>query len=56
LGHSLLLLAAGISVGFAQSITSNTALAKFSDYLNKIFALLLIGFGVYFGYLASLEL
>jgi len=54
-GHSLLLLAAGISVGFAQSITSNTTLAKFSDYLNKIFALLLIGFGAYFAYLASLE-
>jgi len=55
LGHSLLLLAAGISVGFAQSVASNEALTKFSNYLNKIFALMLIGFGVYFAYLASLQ-
>ena len=56
LGHSLLLLAAGISVGFAQSITSNSILASFSNYLNKGFALMLIGFGGYFGYEAYLQL
>ena len=56
LGHSLLLLAAGVSVGFAQSITSNSTLAKFSTYLNKGFALMLITFGAYFGYEAYLQL
>jgi cytochrome c biogenesis protein CcdA len=52
LGHSLLLLTAGISVGFTQSITSNTALARFSNLLNKSFAMLLLGFGIYFLYTA----
>ncbi len=56
LGHSLLLLAAGVSVGFAQSITSNSTLAKFSTYLNKGFALMLIAFGIYFAYEAYLQL
>ncbi|MGB5965915.1 MAG: cytochrome c biogenesis protein CcdA [Sulfurimonadaceae bacterium] len=55
LGHSLLLLAAGVSVGFAQSITSNSTLAKFSTYLNKGFALILIAFGIYFAYEAYLQ-
>jgi len=55
LGHSLLLLAAGVSVGFAQSITSNSTLAKFSTYLNRGFALMLIAFGAYFGYEAYLQ-
>ena len=56
LGHSLLLLAAGVSVGFTQSITSNSTLAKFSTYLNKGFALMLIAFGIYFAYEAYLQL
>ena len=56
LGHSLLLLVAGVSVGFAQSITSSTAVAKLSDALNKGFALILIGFGIYFYYEAYLQL
>lgn len=55
LGHSLLLLAAGISVGFAQSITSNGTITKLSDFLNKTFALILVGFGIYFFYEASLQ-
>lgn len=55
LGHSLLLLAAGVSVGFAQSITSNSTLATFSTYLNKAFALMLIGFGFYFAHEAYLQ-
>lgn len=46
LGHSLLLLVAGVSVGFAQSITSSKTVAKVSDYLNKGFAVLLVGFGL----------
>ena len=56
LGHSLLLLLAGVSVGFAQSITSSTWVTRFSDYLNRAFALLLIGFGVYFFYEAYLQI
>lgn len=55
LGHSLLLLAAGVSVGFAQSITSNNTLSKFSTYLNKAFALMLMGFGFYFAHEAYLQ-
>jgi len=55
LGHSLLLLIAGVSVGFAQSITSNATLSKFSNLLNRGFALMLIGFGIYFLYQASLQ-
>ena len=55
LGHSLLLLAAGVSVGFAQSVTSNRHLRTFSDYLNKTFALMLGGFGLYFFYQAYLQ-
>ena len=55
LGHSLLLLAAGVSVGFAQSVTSNATLAKFSNLLNKAFALMLMAFGLYFLYQASLQ-
>ena len=55
LGHSLLLLAAGVSVGFAQSITNNASLGNFSNLLNKFFSLMLIGFGVYFFYQAFLQ-
>jgi len=56
LGHSLLLLVAGVSVGFAQSITSSSVVAKLSDALNKGFALILVGFGIYFYYEAYLQL
>lgn len=55
LGHSLLLLVAGISVGFAQSIVSNRSIARVSDWINKGFALLLLGFGGYFIYQAVLQ-
>ena len=56
LGHSLLLLIAGVSVGFAQSITSSTMVSKLSNALNKGFALILVGFGIYFYYEAYLQL
>ena len=56
LGHSLLLLAAGVSVGFAQSVTSSQTMVKVSDWLNKGFALLLMGFGIYFFYEAYAQL
>ena len=55
LGHSLLLLLAGVSVGFAQSIVSSKTVAKISNVVNKGFALLLVGFGVYFFYEAYLQ-
>lgn len=55
LGHSLLLLVAGISVGFAQGITSNKRVASFSNSINKGFALLLIGMGIYFTYQVYLQ-
>ncbi len=50
LGHSLLLLIAGISVGFAQKIGSNEMVSRASNFLNKSFAVVLIGFGFYFFY------
>jgi len=55
LGHSLLLLIAGVSVGFAQSVTSSRTMVMVSDWLNKGFALLLLGFGIYFLYEAYLQ-
>ena len=55
LGHSLLLLIAGVSVGFAQSITSNRVIANVSNTLNKGFAILLIGIGFYFLWQAYLQ-
>ncbi|MBD3824366.1 MAG: sulfite exporter TauE/SafE family protein [Epsilonproteobacteria bacterium] len=55
LGHSMLLLIAGVSIGFTQSIVSNKAVAFFSSWLNKGFALMLLGFGFYFAYMAYLQ-
>ena len=55
LGHSLLLLAAGVSVGFAQSVVSSQIVAKVSGYINKTFAVVLAGFGIYFLYEAFLQ-
>jgi cytochrome c biogenesis protein CcdA len=55
LGHSMLLLIAGVSVGFTQSVTSNATLTKASNYLNKGFALMLIAIGVYFAHEAYLQ-
>ena len=56
LGHSLLLLIAGVSVGFTESITSNLALAKISNVINKTFALMLIGMGIYFAWESYLQI
>jgi len=55
LGHSLLLLMAGISVGFTQSIISNAKVTFISNTINKTFAILLIGFGIYFYHEAYLQ-
>lgn len=55
LGHSILLLTAGVSVGFTQSITSNRVLTQLSNYLNKGFAVMLIGIGIYFSWQVYLQ-
>ncbi|MGC9351892.1 MAG: cytochrome c biogenesis CcdA family protein [Sulfurovum sp.] len=55
LGHSMLLLIAGISVGFAQTVTSSSIVAKVSNMINKGFALMLIGIGCYFAWQAYLQ-
>jgi len=55
LGHSLLLLGAGISVGFAESIISSGFIAKLSNIINRGFAIMLIAFGIYFAYKAYLQ-
>lgn len=51
----MLLLAAGVSVGFTQSVVSNRFLNLLSTYLNRAFALMFFGFGVYFAYAALLQ-
>ncbi len=56
LGHSLLLLAAGVSVGFAQSVASSAKLARLTEWVTKLFALALIGIGLYFFILAYEQL
>ncbi len=55
IGHSMLLLIAGISVGFAQGVASNKAIARVSNTINKGFALMLIGLGFYFAWQAYLQ-
>ena len=50
IGHASLLLAAGVSIGFTQSIASSRLLNSISKYINNIFILMLIGIGFYFAY------
>lgn len=50
LGHASLLLIAGISIGFAQSIASSRVLNAISRYINGIFMMMLIVIGFYFIY------
>jgi len=50
IGHATLLLLAGISIGFAQSIASSKFLNRVSTYINNIFIFLLILIGFYFAY------
>lgn len=56
LGHSLLLLAAGVSVGFAQVVTSSSKLAFITAWMTKTFSFVLIAIGVYFFTLAYQQL
>ncbi len=50
IGHSVLLLAAGVSIGFAQGIASNQVLNTISKYINNLFITILIIIGFYFLY------
>lgn len=52
LGHSLLLLVAGVSIGFTQSIASNSKIALLTSWMTRLFALALIAIGIYFFVLA----
>lgn len=49
-GHSLLLLVAGVSVGFTQKVVSNRYIALFSRYLTRFFASVLVLIGLYLLY------
>ena len=50
LGHASLLLVAGISIGFTQSIVSSKLLNRISRYINGVFIIMLIVIGFYFSY------
>ena len=50
IGHASLLLVAGVSIGFAQSIVSSKLLNNISRYINNIFIVMLVMIGFYFGY------
>lgn len=50
LGHALLLLIAGVSLGFTQSIVSNKKIVNLSKYINGFFLIILFLVGIYFIY------
>ena len=52
LGHASLLLAAGISVGFAEKVAGSRFTGRISRIVNGFFILMLAGIGVYFLYRA----
>lgn len=56
LGHSLLLLVAGVSIGFAQNVASNKKIALLTSWMTKLFSFALIGIGIYFFTLAYQQL
>jgi len=47
LGHWVLVLGAGISVGFAQKIVESRGIASFSNYTRRIAGAILVGVGLY---------
>ncbi len=49
-GHSLLLLIAGVSIGFTQKVTSNKIISIFSSLLTQFFAFVLIAVAIYLFY------
>lgn len=54
IGHGMLLMAAGISLGFAQRIATSSGAARLSRALNAFFISLLAVIGGYFAYQAYL--
>lgn len=50
LGHGMLLLVAGTSLGFTQSIISSKKISIFSRLINGFFIVVLVGIGCYFLY------
>lgn len=55
-GHSLLLLVAGVSVGFTQKVVSSAHIGKLTGAITKFFALVLVVVGIYFAYMAAMVL
>jgi len=55
LGHCLLLLLAGVCVGFVQSVASNPLIGWITKVMTQVFALGLIAAGGYFFYQAWLQ-
>ena len=47
LGHWVLVLGAGISVGFAQRVLESKGISNFSNYAKKAAGVILIGVGIY---------
>lgn len=47
LGHWVLVLGAGISVGFAQRVLESKGISNFSSYSKKLGGIILIGVGIY---------
>lgn len=50
LGHGMLLLVAGTSLGFTQSVVSSKKISRMSRVINGFFVVILVGIGVYFLY------
>lgn len=50
LGHGMLLLVAGTSLGFTQSVVSSKKISRMSRLINGFFIVVLVGIGVYFLY------
>lgn len=50
LGHGMLLLVAGTSLGFTQSVVSSKKISVLSRLINGFFIVVLVGIGVYFLY------
>lgn len=50
LGHGMLLLVAGTSIGFTQSVVSSKKISVFSRFVNGFFVSVLVGIGFYFLY------
>jgi cytochrome c biogenesis protein CcdA len=50
LGHGMLLLVAGTSIGFTQSVVSSKRISVFSRFVNGFFVSVLVGIGFYFLY------